>query len=98
MEHIKKHVLSHSPFLDSLRFEKGLKMLIKNEDIDWDLFMQKVTIKSDALKICPTSHSYYQLFIDIYNWKNKNKVFIGVKEDHHYPKEYQMHIENETAT
>lgn len=92
IEDIKKHVLSNSAFIDSVRFEKGLKMVIKNEDVDWDLFVRKATIKSDALKICPTSNSYYQLFLDIYNWKNKNKVFVGVKEDHDHPDEYEINI------
>lgn len=80
MIHIKKHVLSDKPFMDGLRFEKALKMLIKNEDVDWDLFVKKATIKSDAFKICATADAYYDLFLDIYNWKNHNKVFVGVKK------------------
>lgn len=86
--HIKKHILSHSPYIDSLRFERAVKMVVKNEDIDWETFVKKCTIKSDALKICPTSESYYFLFLDIYNWKNHKKVYPSVKKTEHKEPEY----------
>lgn len=76
--HIRKHILSDTHYLDSVRFERALQMLIKNEDVDWDTFVKKATIKSDAFKICATSESYYLLLLDIYNWKNREKIYAGV--------------------
>lgn len=78
LKHIKKYILGDNKFIDSGRFEKAIRMIIKNEEIDWKIFLNKTMIKSDAIKLCPTAESYYHLLLDIYNWKNREKVHRSV--------------------
>ncbi len=85
---MRKYILSDTKFLDGVRFRRAIYMVIKNEDIDWDLFMSKSITKSDALKMCPTAEAYYSLLLDIYNWKNRNKVY------QHIQPEPKSHLED----
>lgn len=56
------------------KFRSALLDLLRNDDLDFEVFKNKILINLDKIRICSGYSSYMQMFKDIYNWKNKNRI------------------------
>lgn len=60
--------------LNRKAFIAALIQLFKNDNFDWDEFMNKLQQQPTSLIECVNVTQYKSLIEDIYNWKRKNKV------------------------
>lgn len=69
-----RYVIVDNKFLNSTRFKNGLLAFLKNPQVDFDIFLEKLTCKADQLRQCSDVYTYYCMLRDVYNWKNPNPV------------------------
>lgn len=73
-ETMQRYVLGETYFLKTRKMQKAIFAILKNPEVDLEIFLKKITIKSDAIKPCADITGYYTMLRDIYNWKNNNKI------------------------
>lgn len=67
--HISKKKLSQSRLL-----RNAVLSIINKPEVDFQMLMDKITRKAEALRPCTSTGAYYVLLRDIYNWKNQNPI------------------------
>jgi hypothetical protein len=74
MDIIKKYSVRSPRFIKTYKFKTGLFNFLSRDDIDIKTFLNKLTLKMEAIKECATHYSYYSMFMDIYNYKRNNPI------------------------
>lgn len=74
LEDITRYLPSSPSFIDSFRLRTALMSIIKNPQCNFEVIRSKIAYKADSLRACATSHGYYMMLRDIYNWKNSNPI------------------------
>ena len=64
-----RSIVSTSPYL-----QRALYLLVNLDEFDMDVFCRKIAQKSNIVRSCGSVSAYYQLFIDIYNYRNPNPI------------------------
>ena len=76
-EEVIQKVLKLSPYYDGIRrrsFIFAMAGMLKNENFDFQEFLQKVKIQPTALKDCTNVNTYKALIEEIYNYRRRDKV------------------------
>jgi hypothetical protein len=55
-------------------FARALLTFLAREDVLANVFLQKLKVKAESIKVCATLHAYHIMFREIYNWKNQNPI------------------------
>lgn len=71
---LDKYILSNKKFISGRKFKRALLAFLKNPEVDFQTFLSKITLKVDVVKACADTYAYYNMFKDIYNWKNQNPL------------------------
>lgn len=71
---IKAIIFGKKAFINTRTFTCALGRFIRNDEVEFDLFINKLVIKSSAIKQCASREDYYYMFKNIYNWKNYNPI------------------------
>lgn len=71
---MKKYLFGDDKFTSTTRFKIALFSFISRPDVDLTVFLGKLSMLSEKIKICATGRAYYMMFRDIYNWKNQNPI------------------------
>jgi hypothetical protein len=56
------------------KFKTALLEILKNEDLDFDVFKEKITVNLDKVRLCAGATEYLNMLTQIYNWRNKNPL------------------------
>lgn len=67
-------ILNKNQYIKTERFQCALCHFIKNQPIDFDVFLSKLRIKSESVKPCSSLLAYQEMFLNIYNWKNQSPI------------------------
>lgn len=74
---LAEKILMIEPYYDGVRrrsFVYAMFSLLRNENFELTVFLQKLKYQPTALQDCTTVASYKILIEEIYNYKNRNKV------------------------
>lgn len=74
IELLQRYLINNTKVLNSKKLRQGLMNFLNNPQVDMEVFMQKLSYKSESVRPCVDSYSYYCMFRDIYNWKNQNPI------------------------
>lgn len=55
-------------------FKEAMIVLFSKTEVEFDIFMSKLELAMERLKICSSVGNYLNVFIDIYNFKNRNPI------------------------
>lgn len=69
-------VLKGNAFIRTERFKSALCIFLKNQQVDFTIFLQKIRIKTEAVKPCSSAPAYQEMFLNIYNWRNTNPIVL----------------------
>jgi len=56
------------------KFKTALLEMLKNEDLDFDVFKEKIAVNLDKVRFCAGANEYLNMLTQIYNWKNRNPL------------------------
>jgi hypothetical protein len=71
---LKRYIISNRNIMKSNNLKHALMMIFNNPNLDYNIFIEKLTYKAESLRVCTNSGAYYALFRDIYNWRNSNPI------------------------
>lgn len=61
-------------YLKSTRFYMAAMSFLQIKAVDFDIFMDKLSMRLDLVRNCPSSLTYINMFKTIYNYKNRNPI------------------------
>lgn len=73
-EILSSHNTNTSRYLSSSKFRVALVKILSHPDVDSEILIKKIEIKSRSVKNRSTCADYYEDIKDIYNWKNSNPI------------------------
>ena len=74
IEKLALYLLPLPSYIGSSTFTYGLLHFLQNPDVNFSIFLNKIALKVNAIRRCTDKMSYYQMFKDIYNYKNQNPI------------------------
>lgn len=72
----KNYLVSNPLFLNSIKFKKALVQFLLNKEVDFNIFVNKITYKAQSIHPCASIVEYTLMLGEIYNWKNQNPIEI----------------------
>lgn len=73
-ELISYSMITQSDFIKTVAFLRGLIALVQLDDFDAKVFKKKLDMQINKIIKCTDSQSYFNRFLEIYNWKNQNPI------------------------
>lgn len=75
IEVISKFLTFHErAFTKNKFFRRAMNSFIKREDVDFDIFLRKVEMGINRLRVCSNVSQYHELFTSLYNFRNSNPI------------------------
>jgi ParB-like nuclease domain len=74
-------MIKKEAFIGAHKFKQALMAFLRNEEVDVDVLLNKLTIKLDCIHKCADTFGYFSMLKDIYNWKNK-EPFLATLQPH----------------
>jgi len=71
---LRSFIEHKSTIFKSFCFQKPLLTLFLREDFDYDHFRKNLELLMDRFKKCSNKESFYNLFIEIYNYRRKERI------------------------
>ncbi len=71
---IKNQKIGGNEIIQRSLFKTALLEILKNEDLDFDIFREKIKINLDKIRLCSSAREYLNMLTDVYNWKNRNPI------------------------
>ena len=71
---INKYCFSRKRITKSTYFARALNTLFQVVGFDSNLFLKKIALKADSLRVCGSTGAYYRMFLEIYNFKNSKPI------------------------
>lgn len=78
---IKFRKIGSSAFLESEKFKVAVIRFITKPGVDKQVFLNKLDLKLEWIRPCVNVQSFLDIFVSIYNYKNKNPVSGVIIED-----------------
>ena len=60
--------------MDSAALKKALIYFFNIHQVNFDVFMKKLEVRLDLFRQCNRAQTYLELFVEIYNWRNRDPV------------------------
>lgn len=73
-ETVKQFVIHEKRVANSPRFKRALIGILSLEDVDVELLKSKIKLLADRIKLCANVPAYFNMLLDIYNWKNRKPI------------------------
>lgn len=73
-ELIDRFKLESKKITSKYKFKHALIEFLQYEDVDFDVFQNKLTINMDKIRECGSTSAYLCMLRDLYNWKNRRPL------------------------
>lgn len=73
-ETIGRYVAEAKPIMTSHRLRRALCAILNRPETNFEVLIQKLTLRAEHIRMCTTYVAYYSLLRDIYNWKNQKPI------------------------
>lgn len=75
IDHIKTQVpVEKRGYINNRTFKRALLLFLQREDVDFELFLNKLNLNLGKMRRASTLSEYQELFIHIYNYRNSNPI------------------------
>jgi hypothetical protein len=74
IEVIEKYCFARKIVSKSPHLQKALYLLVELPELDLEILCRKIAQKADIVRSCGSCGAYYQMFLDIYNYRNPKPI------------------------
>jgi hypothetical protein len=74
IDYVTTKMSGHNYFLNAQKFLIAMIDFFVLYPVDYDEFMKKLPFKLDTIHACSQTKQYLQIFVNIYNFRNKNPI------------------------
>ena len=71
---IKNQKIEGNKITERSLFKTALLEILKNEDLDFEIFKEKLKVNLDKVRVCGSAREYLNMLVEIYNWKNRKPI------------------------